>query len=151
MRWEAEIFRNGGGGDGVGGGDDGAEHDAEAEVEWGEGVVCRFSDSPNGEADETEGEKEDADDVVFKVAPTGEPCACVEQRRKNDEKDDVGAERDMRNAGDEAEDESGDDEDDRVGNLDFTREGGEDHDEEEQEEKDEFDGVDAVSCHSGSL
>ncbi len=146
---EAEIFGDGGGGDGVGGGDDGAEDDAEAKIEWSEGVVCGFGDSPNGEADETEGEKEDADDVVFEVAPTGEPCGGVEQRRKNDEEDDVGADGDVRDAGDEAEDESGDDEDDGVGDLDFTGEGGEDDDEEEQEKKDEFDGVDAVSCIPG--
>src|SRR5580698_5116811 len=60
MRWEAEIFRNGGGGDGVGGGDDGAEDDAKAKIEWGEGIICGFGDSPDGEADKAKGEKEDA-------------------------------------------------------------------------------------------
>jgi hypothetical protein len=70
---ETEILGDGGGGDGVGGGDDGAEHNAEAKIEGSEGIVCGCGDSPDSKADEAKGEEENANDVVGKIAPASEP------------------------------------------------------------------------------
>ena len=80
---DAEALSDCGGGDRVGGADDGAENEAEAEVETGKNPVGDGGDAANGEDDETEGEHGDADEVVAEVAPGGGESGGEQQRRKD--------------------------------------------------------------------
>ena len=89
---------DGSGGDGVGGGDDGAEHESEAPVETVKDGGRNQGDGDDGEADQAEGEKKDADEVVAEVAPGGGPGGGVEQRREDDQEDEVGIEGDVGHA-----------------------------------------------------
>src|SRR6185369_2219928 len=104
-------------------------------------------DAGDGETYETEGEEENADDVVFEVAPRGEPRGGIEERGKEDEEDDIGIHREVGCAGDEAKDQTGDHEDDWVGKFEFAGQGSKEDDEEQQQEEDNFDGVDGVLGH----
>jgi hypothetical protein len=62
------------------------------------------------------------------------PGAVVEERRKDDEENELGIERDLWNAGDETEEKAGDYQDDGIRRLQFVRKGGENH-HEKQEQK----------------
>src|SRR3954451_5188352 len=148
---EAHAVGDRSGGDGVGGGHDGAEDEAEAPVKSAENMRSEDGDAGYGEADQAEGEEEDADDVVFEVAPGSEPGRGVEQRRQEDEEDHVRVQGDVRDAGNEAEYEAGNDQDDGVGELEFASQRAEKDDEEEEQEKDDFDGVDGVLAHGNEV
>jgi hypothetical protein len=150
-RGETYAPGDGGGGDGVGGGHQRAEDEAKAEIEVGEGIVGSFSHAQGSESYQAERQKKDADDVVGKIAPGGEPRARVQERRENGEEDDVGTHGDFGNAGDETEEETCDDQDDRVRKLQLAGDVGENDDEEQQEEEDEFYGVDAAALHDCSF
>ncbi len=130
--WQADAFRDGGGGDGVGGGHYGAEHNAKAPIKGSEGIVRRRGYAKYRESNQAKGEEQDAGDVVFEIAPGGEPCAGVEERRQNHQENYVGIHGDFGNLGNEAESEAGDDENDGVGNLNFAGQRGESDYEEEE-------------------
>ncbi len=136
-----------GGGDRVGGADDGAENEAEAEVEAGKNPVRDGGDAANGEDDETEGEHGDADEVVAEVAPGGGESGGEQERRKDYQENHIWIQGDVRHAGKEAEDEAADDENDGVGRLETLCESGQARDEEQEEEKNKFDAVDAGCLH----
>src|SRR4029450_10763572 len=69
--------------DGVRRGDDGSEHQAEPPIEAHEDVGCNQGDSDNSESYKTEGEKADADEVVFEITPGGGPGGSIKQRRED--------------------------------------------------------------------
>ncbi len=142
---EADALGDGGGGDGVGGRDDGAENEAQPPVKTGEDAGGGPSHAEHSEGDKAKGEKEDADQVEFKIAPGGQPSCGVQKRGQDDEKNHVGIQGDCGDAGNEADEQTGDDEDDGIRRLEFARESGENDDEEKEEEKDNFDLVDAAA------
>ena len=90
---------DGSGGDGVGGGDDGAEHESEAPVKTDKDGGRNQGDGQNGEADQAEGKKKDADEVIPEVTPGSGPGGRIEQWRKDDQKNNVGIEGDAGHAG----------------------------------------------------
>jgi hypothetical protein len=144
---EADALGYRGGGDGIGGGDDSAECETETPVESAEQPVGGRRDTSNGEGYESEGKKENADQVEFEIAPRGKPRGAVEERRKNDEEHEIGIERDTGNAGNEAEKKAGNDEDDGIGRLKFASEDSEDHYEQKKDEEDNLDFVDSARFH----
>ena len=83
----ADAAGDGGCGHGVGGGDDGAEEEAELPVEAGEPPPGGEGDTDGGEEDEEDGEAGDGGDVVSEFAPRGLPRGDVEQGREDDQKD----------------------------------------------------------------
>src|SRR4029077_8671488 len=131
----------------VGGGDDGAQDEAEAPVKAGEDPSSGGRYAQHRESDEAEGEKENADQIEFEVAPGGQPGGGVQQRRQYDEENNVGIQRDAGDAGNEAEEQAGDDQNDGIGRLEFACEGGEDDDEEKEEKENDFDRGDAAALH----
>src|SRR6266478_3361605 len=89
---QAEALGDGGGGDGVGGGDDRAQDEAESPVEPRKHPARRFGDAKHGKTDQAEGEKKDADQIEFEIAPGGQPSRGIQKRREHGEEDDVGIE-----------------------------------------------------------
>ena len=87
---------DGSGGDGIGGGDDGAEHESEAPVKTDKDGGRNQGDGQNGESDQAEGKKKDADKVIPEVTPGSGPGGCIEQWREDYQKDKVGIEGDAR-------------------------------------------------------
>jgi hypothetical protein len=63
--WEAEALGNGGGGNGVSGGDDGAQDEAQPPVKAGEDPGGGPRHTEHGEAYKAEGEQENTDEVEF--------------------------------------------------------------------------------------
>jgi hypothetical protein len=86
---DTEAPDSGGGGDGVGGGDDRTENAADAPVESCKDPACGSCDSQNSEANESKGEKENANDVVGEIAPGGEPGCGVDKGRQDSEEDQI--------------------------------------------------------------
>src|SRR5271156_2930582 len=126
-------------GDRVGGRDDGAEEEPEPPVEAGKDAGRGPGDSDDGECYQAESEQRDVDDVVTEVAPGGVPGGSIEERRQDDEEDEVGVEGEVGDRGNEAEQQSAEDHDDGVRRSDLAGEYPKDHDEKEKQEKDVFD------------
>jgi hypothetical protein len=128
---KADAFRDGGGGDSVGSGNDGTEHEASAPVYAGENPGDRGGDSKDGEGHEANGERGDAGEVVAEVAPGGDPRGGVKKWREDYEENQVGVERNSGDAGDKTNEESCNDEDYGVRSPEALGEGGENDYEEE--------------------
>lgn len=106
---------DGGGGNSVGGADNGSERQTERPVEARENAGCNQRDPEDGEADQSKGEQQDADEVVVEIAPGGVSGGGVEQGREDGKEDEIRVEGNVGNTGDEAEEQSADDHDDQVG------------------------------------
>ena len=132
---QSHLPRDRGGRNRVGGGDDRAEHEPGAPVEGRQDEGSRKRDARHGEADQADGQGGDADEVVRELAPGGDPGPGVEQGRQHHVEDDVGRERDPREARQEADGETGEDQDDGIGQPELARERREgDHGEEQDHE-----------------
>lgn len=144
---QSEALGDGGGRDGVGGGNNRAEDGAEAPVKALKNVGSEQRNSRDGEAHKPEGQHEDADHVETELAPGSLPRRGVQQGRQDHQKNHVGIELNARGSGNEAEHKSGDDENDGIRSLKFPGENGEEDDEKEQREKDQLDDVNGVRLH----
>ena len=138
---EAERARDGGCGDGVGCGDDSAEQEAGAEVELGDEAVGEEGDAEHGEGDEPGGQHADAEEILAEAARVGLPRGGVEQRRKEDEEDDVRRERDARNVRKEREDQTCEHEQDGIRHVEASREAREEGDDRKQQNADALQNV----------
>jgi len=110
-------------------------------------VVGEEGDAENGEEDEAGGEHRDGDEVATELSPVGLPRGGVEQRRKEDEEDDLGVERDAWDVRDEGDRQASEDEEDRVGELQALGETGEQDDNDQKEETEDFQRVDVEGGH----
>ena len=104
-------------GDGVGGGEDGAEHGRLGPAQARHGRVGDDRDDGGGEEDEGDREQGQRPHHRAQLARRGAPAGGEDQRRQEDEEDRVGVELDGRQAGDEGDREAADDEHDRRRHL----------------------------------
>jgi hypothetical protein len=102
--------------DGVGGGDDRAEHERDAPGHAGQ-LVRDDGHHAGGGEDEADGQPADRPDVALQLARIGEERRAVQQRRKEDEQHEVRAQRHGPDARHEAQREPAEHERDRVGQV----------------------------------
>ncbi len=113
----AKAAEDRGGGDGVGGGDDRAEHEGRAPAQAGDDRVGDHGDGAGGEQDEDAGQQRHAGRVGAQVARGGEPAGRVQERRQEDEEDHVGRDLDLRHARQVADADAREHEQERVRDL----------------------------------
>src|SRR5215217_2673027 len=101
-RRNAESPRNRAGRDRVGRGDDRPEHEADAPAQVEE-IVCDDGDAAGRRDDEPDRERGNRLQIGAKVAPGGGDGVPVEERRQEDEEDDLRIELDLRHTRHEAE------------------------------------------------
>src|SRR6202034_3041844 len=102
---------------GVGGGDDGSQDGSGAPVEAGKEEVGDGGHSGDGEDDQTEPQQGDADEMETEVPPGKVERAGEDQRRQDDQENERGAERDVRDNRNEAQSQASDDQHDGIGRL----------------------------------
>jgi len=101
-------------------------------------VVGEERDSPDRKSNKSKRQQADDYSIAAKLTPRHRPCGCVEERRKKDDEDDVGIERDTRHMWQEADDEARQHEDDRVRHLQPPCHRRKACDEDQQEQDDRF-------------
>ena len=104
-------------GDGVGGGEDGAEHRRLGPAQAGHGGVGDDRHHRGGEEDEADREQGQRPHHRAQLPRRGAPAGREDQRRQEDEEDRVGVEFDRRQAGDEGDRQAADDQHDRRRHL----------------------------------
>ncbi len=113
----AEATEDRGGGDGVGGGDHGAEHRRLGPAHPRNGGVGDEGDDPGGEEDEADREQRQRPHHRPQLERRGSPARRVDERRQEDEEDRVRVQFDVRQPGDEGNCQAADNEHDRGGDL----------------------------------
>ena len=104
-----------------------AGHDMPSITAW-----ATTATAPRGREHEPDREQADRADVLAQLPQPGEERRRVEQRRQEDQQDEVRLELDVRDAGDEPEPEAAEDEEDRIRHVEDARRGDEDGDREQQ-------------------
>ena len=90
-------------------------------------IACATSaTAQRGGQHEPDREQADRADVLLQLPQPGEERRRVEQRRQEDQQDEIRLELDVRDAGDEPEPEAAEDEEDRVRDVEDARRGDED-------------------------
>jgi len=145
---QSQAAGDGGGGDGVGRRDNGAQHQPDPPIEARQQPLPRFGDPDNGESHQAKGQENNADQVEGELPPGSEPRRAVKQRRQNDEKHQVGIEANFRNPGKEAQQKTGNHQDDRIGDRQLPRQQPEHHHEQQQQQKYDFDVLNTMSRHA---
>ncbi len=113
----AEAAEDRGGGDGVGGGEDGAEDSRLGPAQPRHGRVGDEGDDGGSDEDEPDREQRQRPHHRPQLQRRGAPARRVDQRRQEDEEDRVRVEFDLGQAGDEGDRQAADDEHDRGGDL----------------------------------
>ena len=105
----------------------------------------------HGESNQSKGQHQNADDIVVKVSPRSIETPDVEQGRENNQEDNVGIQRDLRQAREQAQNHAAHEEDDGIRNPETLRKRSEPSDQEHKKEKNELEVVNANGLHGGAL
>ena len=120
----------------IGRADDGAEHERCAERQLGREPVGGESDADRREEDEAHGEDADRPEVPHELAPPQPRARAEEERRQKDLQDQVGRDLDVRQPGQDRQDQTAEGQERRIGQSQPSRHGREQDDREEQPEDD---------------
>ena len=146
---DADAARDRGGGDGVGGGDDRAEDEGGGPRHVVDHGVGDERDRERGRQHQPDREHADLAHVLAQLAQAGEEARAVEQRREEDEQDEVRLQLGVRDPRDPRDGEAAEDEEDRVRDREHARGRDEDRDGEQQPGEHDL-RVCARRCHLGA-
>src|ERR1700761_8761761 len=109
---QTDAARNGSGGNRICGRNDRTQQHAQTPVKAGKDEGCQQGNAGDGKANQTEGKKENGQQIGLEVTPGGVPRGGIQQRRQEDEEDEIRIELNVRNARDKTERKTADDHDD---------------------------------------
>ncbi len=133
------MARNRRGGNRVCRRDDGPEYKAQPPIEAPEDDRHNQSHRADGECNQTKSQEQNADKVVAKVAPGSSPGREIEQGRQNHEKDKIGIQGEVRDAGKKPESQAAKHHNDRIRRSESACENPENNDEKQQKKKNQLD------------
>ncbi len=135
---------------GVGGRDDGAEHERDGPGEVRHHELQRRAHRERGRNDEADGEQADGADVRPEIAPRGEQRRLVKNGRQHQHEDELRVERKLRQLRQEAERGAADHQRDGIGKIEAARDPAE-RNRAQQQEQDDFQQIHCASPMKASL
>ncbi len=135
---QSDALGDRGSGNGIGRRHHGPEHQPNPPVETSEKPVADRCHTKYGERNQTKCQKQNADQIVGKFTPRGEPGRTVKQRRQDHKKDHIRIQIDPGDSRDKAEQQSANDQNNRIRSLQLLCQDTEYHDEQQHKQEDDL-------------